>query len=101
MAGGKVNAGLDGVDLLPFLTGKFDGRPHQELYWRQGHKTAVRSGDWKLVNMERRSRRWELYDLSEDLGEASDLSQTHPDKVEELETLWKKFDGQMRDPLFK
>lgn len=63
--------------------------------------TAVRSGDWKLVNMDRKSRRWELHDLSKDLQEASDLSGVIPEKVEELERLWKKFEGQMRDPLFK
>jgi hypothetical protein len=27
-------AALDGVDLLPFLTGKNNAAPHARLYWR-------------------------------------------------------------------
>jgi arylsulfatase A-like enzyme len=40
---------LDGVDLLPFLTGKNAGNPHEALYWRLGGTMAIRKGDWKLV----------------------------------------------------
>ena len=40
---------LDGVNLLPFLTGEKQGRPHQQLFWRSGEKHAARVGDWKLV----------------------------------------------------
>ena len=27
---------LDGVDLRPYLTGKHEGKPHEDLYWRLG-----------------------------------------------------------------
>ena len=40
---------FDGVNLLPFLTGKETGRPHETLYWRLGEHMAIRKGDWKLV----------------------------------------------------
>src|SRR5688500_2379028 len=40
---------LDGVNLLPFLTGKAVGTPHDALYWRLGGMMAIRKGDWKLV----------------------------------------------------
>jgi len=40
---------LDGVNLLPFLSGEKSGAPHEALYWRFGQQIAVRKGDWKLV----------------------------------------------------
>ncbi|MFO1528343.1 MAG: hypothetical protein U1F77_01110 [Kiritimatiellia bacterium] len=40
---------LDGVNLIPLVTGKQKGRPHQTLYWKNGDAWAVRDGDLKLV----------------------------------------------------
>jgi arylsulfatase A-like enzyme len=50
-AGKPIDAAekLDGVDLVPFLTGKATGRPHETMFWRFGDQWAVRNGDWKLV----------------------------------------------------
>ena len=38
LAGASVDDGVvrDGVDLVPYLTGDADGRPHDVLYWRAG-----------------------------------------------------------------
>jgi arylsulfatase B len=49
LSGAKMPTNLDGVDLMPFLTGRQAGAPHETFYWRQGPKTALRHGDWKLV----------------------------------------------------
>jgi len=95
---------VEGVDLIPFLTGKNDGTPHETLYWRQGGKTAIRHGDWKLVRMGKRltagQSRWELYDLSKDIAEENNLSAAHPDRLAELIKIWEKLNGEMSDPLF-
>jgi hypothetical protein len=50
-AGGPISPEwkLDGVDLLPFLTGQAKGKPHDTLCWRMGLQHAIRQGDWKLV----------------------------------------------------
>ena len=40
---------LDGVNLLPYVTGENQDRPHQTLFWKNGSKWAVRDGDLKLV----------------------------------------------------
>ena len=40
---------LDGVDLVPFFTGRKSGDPHEELFWRWGGQAAVRQGDWKYL----------------------------------------------------
>ena len=95
---------VEGVDLIPFLNGKKTGRPHETLFWRQGGKTAIRHGDWKLVRMGRRSgpgnSKWELYDLSKDICEETNLAATRPNQLAELISLWEKTNGAMSDPLF-
>ena len=95
---------IEGVDLLPFLTGKDAGRPHQTLFWRQGGKTAMRHGDWKLVHMgkgfESGNAKWELYDLSKDISEETNLAKANPETLAELVSLWEQMNSEMSDPLF-
>ena len=74
-------ATIDGVNLLPFLTGKDAGTPHQVLCWRYGAKYAVRMGDWKITNNKDGEK---LYNLSKDIGEKHDLRKDNPDKFKEL-----------------
>jgi len=40
---------FDGVNLLPYLTDKQKGAPHETLYWRMGNMMAIHRGAWKLV----------------------------------------------------
>lgn len=103
VAGASPPVSIDGVNLLPFLRGSETGRPHQRFYWRQGSRTAVRDGDWKLLNMMRGNRpvRWELYDLATDAGEQHDLAEEYPEIVERLERQWQKTDKEMQVPLFR
>lgn len=44
---------------------------------------ACQKGDWKLV-YRMRTRRLELYNLSEDIGEEHDLATVHPEIVQRL-----------------
>jgi arylsulfatase A-like enzyme len=87
-------AKFDGVNLLPHLTGKNSAAPHDMLYWRFGEQMAIRRGDWKLVRYGSNERidpkeTWpKLYRLSDDIGEAKDLSQSEPAKVAELDAAW-------------
>jgi arylsulfatase A-like enzyme len=95
---------LDGVNLLPYLTGEQDGAPHDALYWRFGPQVAIRKGDWKLVkgagsaNIEGIERRAaanmegaELYHLAADLGETRNLAEQQPEKVQELAADWNRW----------
>jgi arylsulfatase A-like enzyme len=85
---------LEGVDLLPYLTGKNSGMPHDALYWRFGAQMAIRKGDWKLVKYDLAAEGGsgtspaKLYDLKADIGEATDLAAKQPGKVKELQTMW-------------
>lgn len=95
-AGGKLEASwsLDGVDLMPYLTGKQTSRPHQTLYWRYGPQWAIRHGDLKLVVSKGGSGQPELYDLATDIGESKDLASAQPAKVKELQALWDKWSAE-------
>ena len=68
---------LDGVDLSPLL---FDGKSlsDRNLFWRIRGNWAVRSGPWKLTYANGESV---LYNLDSDIGETTDLSTKHPEKV--------------------
>ncbi|MBL4644203.1 MAG: DUF4976 domain-containing protein, partial [Flavobacteriaceae bacterium] len=45
--------------------------------------SAIRSGDWKLIEFYEESR-VELYNLKEDIGEYNDLANTHPEITKKL-----------------
>jgi arylsulfatase B len=101
-AGAPVPKGrpIDGVDLIPYLKGEREGRPHDVLFWRMGHRTAVRAGDWKLLRDARRrsNANWQLYNLADDVSESTDLADTHSQKLEELKGVWERLNGQMPEP---
>jgi hypothetical protein len=78
---------IDGQDLLPFLTGKTTGRPHERLFWRAGSNHAVRAGDWKLVTVPQQGGTM-LFNLKEDIGEKNNVAQTQPEKLKELQAAY-------------
>jgi arylsulfatase A-like enzyme len=98
-AGANIPDNLDGVDLLPFLSGEKKEAPHEILFWRQGARTALRKGDWKIF-FNPQSKSWELYNLAEDLAEKDNLSARFPEKAAELIDDWEKLNEQMIEPLF-
>jgi arylsulfatase A-like enzyme len=76
---------LDGVNLLPFLTGAKATAPHETLFWRTGGPggtNAVRRGNLKLVRIGKAAP--ELYDLAADVGESKNLALERPEVVREL-----------------
>jgi len=89
---------LDGVDLAPFLTGQNSERPHQTMYWRFGQQWAIRHGDLKLVVSRGGSGKPELYDLSKDQSESSDLATSRPEDVKKLQAMWDDWSAQQAPP---
>jgi len=91
LAEAKVPAkNLDGVDLIDHLVKKKSDFK-RTLYWRgkRGVRTwwAVRDGDLKYVRKtEGETEEW-LYDLSKDIGETKDLSQSKPKQVAHMKKL--------------
>ena len=92
---------LDGVNIIPFLKGEKQGRPHQTLYVRKFDNDlfSVRDGDMKLVTKKNNSLK-ELYNLQEDLGEENDLADAFPEEVKRLDSLRQNWDKQLIDPIF-
>ena len=85
---------FDGVNIIPYLKGEKQGRPHQTLYVRKFDDDlySVRDGDMKLVTKKRNSVK-ELFNLQDDLGEENDLAETFPEKVKRLDSLLQKWDS--------
>lgn len=78
---------MDGVNLIPFLTGKSSERPHQTLFWTYGESWAVRDGDFKLVLNRGNKGEPELFDLASDISEKNDLADSQPTDVARLQSL--------------
>lgn len=97
-AGGKIpaDAKLDGVDLLPYVTGSVKRPPHDRLYWRFGAQWAVRMGDWKLLSTDGGDA--ELYNLASDIGEANNLAASNPEKAKELRAAYETWNSQLAPP---
>lgn len=86
LAGTSVPAGLDGISIVPELTGGSQ-RTHDYFYWEfheRRFSQAVRMGDWKGVRLGPGTP-LELYDLASDVGEQSNLAAKNPDVVKRLE----------------
>ncbi|MGB4710171.1 MAG: arylsulfatase [Fuerstiella sp.] len=82
---------LDGINLLPELTGKPMPKREDPLYWDfhdYGGIVAIRDGKWKALRRDTLRKvpaNWELYDLESDAAETTDVSSEHPEIVERLE----------------
>jgi arylsulfatase A-like enzyme len=108
VGGGTVDPAwkLDGVDLMPYITGANAARPHEVLYCRFGDQWAIRKGDWKLVvsqadTRQLNSHKPRLINLAEDISEEHDLADKNPEKVKELQGLFKAWSDVQHAPLWQ
>lgn len=109
LAGATMPKGSDGVNLIPYLTGKNAATPNPTLYWRSGLNFAIRDGDWKMWAVNRadpseqasdqaritpdgvqaklspKGRFVMLYNLKDDPGETRNLAKDQPDVVARLQ----------------
>jgi arylsulfatase A-like enzyme len=91
----------EGVNLLPYVTGEKSEPPHEALFWRFGQQIAIRKGDWKLVkgagaagvaggatSEPATTQGAQLFNLTNDIGEKTNLAEQEPAKVKELADAW-------------
>ncbi len=100
-AGGSLagDHALDGVDLVPYLSGANPKRPHDTLYWRYGPQWAIRQGDYKLLQPLQGPT--QLVNLAADVSEQHDLSAEKPEVKKELEAAYQKWNAQLEPPRWK
>lgn len=88
LAGARIPAGIDGVDVSPTLLGRAQPELRQRLlYWEffeGGFQQAARRGDWKVVRP-RAGQPLELFNLAHDPAETRDLAPNHPEIVARFE----------------
>ncbi|WP_299668374.1 sulfatase-like hydrolase/transferase [uncultured Polaribacter sp.] len=89
---------LDGVNLLPYLTGEKKGNPHDKLFWRKLEESAARIGSCKLVGLENYG--YTFYNLDTDLGETTDLSKTKTIAFNNAVNDLKNWESQLMKPLW-
>ena len=77
MAGLPRDKLLDGVNLVPYLTGEVSTPPHEALYWRFWNQAAVRSNKWKYIHVGKAGDY--LFDLSSDASEKNNVIGQHPE----------------------
>jgi len=84
---------IDGVSMVPLLRNPSTELDRKHLYFHYPHYyrttspvSAVRGEDWKLLEYFEDGR-MELYNLREDPSENHDLTESMPDKVDELKGL--------------
>jgi len=90
---------IDGVNLMPYLSGKKSGSPHEYLYWKNPDKDidVIRDDRYKYLRIKNDEY---IFDLKNDLSEESniiDLSKPIYDRLKSQFKLWEK---EMIDPVF-
>jgi arylsulfatase A-like enzyme len=83
IAGVEPPSDIDGISILPTLTGEGEQKQHEYLYWEHNQNQAVRMGKWYAHRAS--GEQVELYDLVSDPQQSQDLSGSNPDIVKEVE----------------
>jgi arylsulfatase B len=95
---------MDGVDLLPVLTGASDRPPHDALFWRYNNAIALRRGDWKLVRQPAGPKApepaFELYNLAADVSETRNLVSVEAAKAASMKVELDRINAGMVAPLW-
>jgi len=95
---------LDGVNLLPYITGKNTAQPHDVLFWRNFDKgiLATRRGNDKAILFQKnKNAQNHLYDLEKDLSETTNLYKDNKAQFEKQQQEVKAWNNELKDPVFK
>lgn len=90
---GVKHTGTDGLSYLPTLLGRHKKQnQHEYLYWEFGGQIAVRTGNLKGVKRisDNSQPEWEIYDLSNDRAETTDVSEKYPELAGRFDEIVKK-----------
>jgi uncharacterized sulfatase len=96
LAGQPHDPKLDGVNLLPFLTGENKAAPHKSLFWRWRTQAAVLEFPWKLVRLGEKRRY--LFNVAVPEGELKNLLAQNPDIAARLDAKLKTWSDTLQPP---
>ena len=101
LGGASISPKVEGVNLMPYVTGSQSGVPNEALFWRMENGTdyAVRSGPWKLLKARDQSG-IQLYHVDEDISETNNLASRHPEVVGRLLKLYEDWNAKNIPPFF-
>jgi arylsulfatase A-like enzyme len=102
LAGAKLTEGkpLDGLNVWPTVSAGSPS-PRQEIVYNiEPFRGGVRVGDWKLIWRTPLPSAKELYNLSEDPSEKTNLADSNPQKVAELQNRIEQLAKESAKPLF-
>lgn len=90
---------LDGVNLIPFLTGKNQTPPHEALYWRNFDRgrVAIRTADSKMI-LEKEIE--QLYDIQQDISESKNVIGENLIRKNALNERIERWKELLKDPVF-
>ncbi|QKZ14686.1 arylsulfatase [Spirosoma sp. KUDC1026] len=94
LIGYTASLATDGLSFLPTLLGQTaKQKQHSYIYWEfpeKGGQIAVRMGNWKAVKTDLRKNKqapWQLYDLSRDVAEKTDVARQHPELTQQFDAI--------------
>ena len=91
---------LRGASLVPFVSGSADEIHASDYVFAIEHfgNAMLRKGNWKITNFAQplELENFALYNLSNDLGEQTDLKDSEVEKYEELLKEWLKFSNEVK-----
>ncbi len=82
---------LDGCDIMPILRGTA-ASCRNEMFWQRRDDKAARVGKWKWVSS---AQGGGLFDLSKDIGEATDVSAAYPGELADIKARFARWRAAM------
>ncbi|MEO0793860.1 MAG: sulfatase-like hydrolase/transferase [Verrucomicrobiota bacterium] len=92
VAGANASTGpaMEGIDLVPYVTGAVDGAPHDALFWRGGNGSVwsvLSSNGYKYLK-DKDSSKPQMFYLPDDISESDDVLGSHSELAGQLKAKW-------------
>ncbi len=95
-AGGKATNDVDGVNILPHISGKNNSSPHEKLFWKRGGVSATMIDGWKLICVE--NKPIHLFNIFKDRDEKNNLIKSESEKVASLHKALNQWVSELEEP---
>lgn len=88
---GNAIEALSGISMMPFLNGESAEVRTGYIGFELHGEKAIRKGEWKLL-WNTQEDIWELFNLSVDIGETTNVSMENPEVLEEMKGYWDEYE---------